>query len=104
MKVAPTYSNLLAEDDESNAELLIRQLERYNFDVDHVVDGVAAEIKLRKIRYDLILTDNRMPKLSGLEFLERIPDMNRMTPIIFLTVSNEKETIIQAAHNKKLVA
>ncbi|ASV05104.1 response regulator [Leptospira interrogans] len=104
MKVAPTYSILLAEDDESNAELLIRHLERYNFDVDHVVDGVAAEIKLRKIRYDLILTDNRMPKLSGLDLLERIPDMNRMTPIIFLTVSNEKETIIQAAHNKKLVA
>ncbi|UOG31041.1 response regulator [Leptospira noguchii] len=104
MKVAPTHSILLAEDDESNAELLIRHLERYNFDVDHVVDGVAAEIKLRKIRYDLILTDNRMPKLSGLDLLERIPDMNRMTPIIFLTVSNEKETIIQAAHNKKLVA
>ncbi len=39
MKVAPTHSILLAEDDESNAELLIRHLERYNFDVDHVVDG-----------------------------------------------------------------
>ncbi|TGM97991.1 response regulator [Leptospira yasudae] len=104
MKVAPTYSILLAEDDESNAELLIRHLERYNFDVDHVVDGIAAEIKLRKTRYDLILTDNRMPKMSGLSLLERIPETNRTTPIIFLTVSNEKETIIQAAHNKKLVA
>lgn len=104
MKVAPTYSLLLAEDDESNAELLIRHLERYNFDVDHVVDGIAAEIKLRKTRYDLILTDNRMPKLSGLDLLERIPETNRATPIIFLTVSNEKDTIIQAAHNKKLVA
>ncbi|EKO32815.1 response regulator [Leptospira santarosai] len=104
MKVAPTYSILLAEDDENNAELLIRHLERYNFDVDHVVDGVAAEIKLRKARYDLILTDNRMPKLGGIDLLERIPEMNRLTPIIFLTVSNEKETIIQAAHNKKLVA
>ncbi|EMJ94952.1 response regulator receiver domain protein [Leptospira alstonii serovar Pingchang str. 80-412] len=104
MKVAPTYFILLAEDDESNAELLIRHLERYNFDVDHVVDGIAAEIKLRKMRYDLILTDNRMPKLNGVDLLERIPEMNRPTPIILLTVSNEKETIIQAAHNKKLVA
>ncbi|AXR67806.1 response regulator [Leptospira mayottensis] len=104
MKVAPTYSILLAEDDENNAELLIRYLERYNFDVDHVIDGVAAEIKLRKTRYDLILTDNRMPKFDGIDLLERIPEMNGMTPIIFLTVSNEKETIIQAAHNRKLVA
>ncbi|PJZ57602.1 response regulator [Leptospira barantonii] len=104
MKVAATYSLLLAEDDESNAELLIRHLERYNFDVDHVVDGIAAEIKLRKTRYDLILTDNRMPKLSGLDLLERIPETNRTTPIIFLTVSNERDTIIQAAHNKRLVA
>ncbi|XDD50685.1 response regulator [Leptospira sp. WS92.C1] len=104
MKVVPHYSILLAEDDESNAELFIRHLERYNFDVDHVVDGIAAEIKLRKIRYDLILTDNQMPKQSGLSLLERIPETNRLTPIIFLTVSNEKETIIQAAHNKRLVA
>ncbi|TGK33775.1 response regulator [Leptospira gomenensis] len=104
MKVAPNYSILLAEDDESSAELLIRHLERYNFDVDHVVDGIAAEIKLRKMRYDLIVTDNRMPKQSGLNLLERIPETNRTTPIIFLTVSNEKETIIQAAHNKRLVA
>ncbi|MBM9501474.1 response regulator [Leptospira sp. 201903071] len=104
MKIAPNYSILLAEDDENNAELLIRHLERYNFEVDHVVDGFAAEIKLRKRRYDLILTDNRMPKQSGLSLLERIPEVNRTTPIIFLTVSNEKETIIQAAHNKRLVA
>ncbi|MBM9576270.1 response regulator [Leptospira sp. 201903070] len=104
MKIVPNYSILLAEDDENNAELLIRHLERYNFEVDHVVDGFAAEIKLRKRRYDLILTDNRMPKQSGLSLLERIPEINRTTPIIFLTVSNEKETIIQAAHNKRLVA
>ncbi|EMO26867.1 response regulator receiver domain protein [Leptospira interrogans serovar Bataviae str. HAI135] len=102
MKVAPTYPILLAEDDESNAELLIRHLERYNFDVDHVVDGVAAEIKLRKIRYDLILTDNRMPKLSGLDLLERIPDMNRMTPIIFLTVSNKKKRLFKPRIIKNL--
>ncbi|AOP35862.1 two-component system response regulator [Leptospira tipperaryensis] len=104
MKIAANYSILLAEDDESNAELLIRHLERFNFEVEHVVDGVAAEIKLRKQRYDLIITDNRMPKQSGLSLLERIPETNRATPIIFLTISNEKETIIQAAHNKKLIA
>lgn len=104
MKIAPNYSILLAEDDESNAELLIRHLERYNFEVDHVVDGVAAEIKLRKQRYDLIITDNKMPKQSGLSLLERIPEINRLTPIIFLTVSNEKETILQAVHNKNLIA
>lgn len=104
MKNAKNYSILLAEDDESNAELLMRHVERYNFEVDHVVDGVAAEIKLRKQRYDLIITDNKMPKQSGLSLLERIPEINRLTPIIFLTVSNEKETILQAVHNRNLVA
>ncbi|RHX85124.1 response regulator [Leptospira stimsonii] len=104
MKNAKNYSILLAEDDETNAELLIRHVERYNFEVDHVVDGVAAEIKLRKQRYDLIITDNKMPKQSGLSLLERIPEINRLTPIIFLTVSNEKETILQAVHNRNLVA
>ncbi|TGK20819.1 response regulator [Leptospira fluminis] len=99
-----SYKVLLAEDDETSADLLIHFLERYNFEVDHVVDGVAAELKLKKDVYDLILLDNQMPLLSGLRLVERIPDKNKNRPIIFLTVSNERENILQAAASGQLAA
>ncbi|PJZ71398.1 two-component system response regulator [Leptospira perolatii] len=99
-----SYRVLVAEDDETTAELLQRFLEQYNFEVDHVVDGMAAELKLRKEVYDLILLDNRMPVMTGLRLVNRIPDRNRQTPIIFLTASNEKEDIVNAASSKQLAA
>lgn len=94
---------LFAEDNESSAELLIHFLERYNFEVDHVVDGMAAELKLRKIKYDFIILDNLMPVLSGIRLVNKIPDLNKNTPVLLLTASNEKEDVINAAHSKQLV-
>ncbi len=97
------YKVLFAEDDESSADLLIHFLERYNFEVDHVVDGIAAELKLRKNRYDFILLDNRMPMLSGIQLANMVPDMNKNTPIVLLTASNEKDDVITAGRSKQLV-
>ncbi|TGL60712.1 response regulator transcription factor [Leptospira sarikeiensis] len=97
------FKILFAEDNESSAELLIHYLERFNFEVDHVVDGMAAELKLRKNKYDFILLDNMMPVLSGARLANKVPDLNKNTPIILLTASNEKEEVILAAHSKQLV-
>ncbi|TGM97237.1 response regulator [Leptospira dzoumogneensis] len=97
------FKILFAEDNESSAELLIHFLERFNFEVDHVVDGMAAELKLRKTKYDFILLDNMMPVLSGVRLASKVPDLNKNTPIVFLTASNEKEDVVAAAHSKQLV-
>ncbi|EMK00005.1 response regulator [Leptospira sp. WS58.C1] len=101
--IQPFFKILFAEDNETSAELLIHFLERFNFEVDHVVDGMAAELKLRKTKYDLVLLDNMMPVLSGVRLVSKIPDLNKNTPIIFLTASNEKEDVVAAAHSKQLV-
>ncbi|TGK06821.1 response regulator [Leptospira semungkisensis] len=98
-----TFKVLFAEDNESSAELLIHFLERFNFEVDHVVDGMAAELKLRKERYDFIILDNLMPVLSGIRLANKIPDLNKNTPVVLLTASNEKEDVVNAAHSKQLV-
>ncbi|PJZ25890.1 two-component system response regulator [Leptospira hartskeerlii] len=100
--VQSSFKVLFAEDNESSAELLIHFLERFNFEVDHVMDGMNAELKLRKSKYDFILLDNKMPILSGVRLASKIPDMNKNTPIIFLTASNEKEDVISAFQSKQL--
>ncbi|TGK02813.1 response regulator [Leptospira langatensis] len=99
----PIFKVLFAEDNESSAELLIHFLERFNFQVDHVVDGMAAELKLRKEKYDFIILDNLMPVLSGIRLANKIPDLNKNSPVVLLTASNEKEDVVNAAHSKQLV-
>ncbi|EQA45552.1 response regulator receiver domain protein [Leptospira broomii serovar Hurstbridge str. 5399] len=99
-----SYKVLLAEDDETSADLLIHYLERFNFEVDHVVDGAAGELKLRKEAYDVILLDNQMPLMSGLSLVANMPEKNRNKPVIFLTASNEKENVLYAASSGQLAA
>lgn len=91
------YKVLLLEDDESSAKLLLHTLERYNFDVTHVVDGMSGLTKIRNNSYDLVISDVNMPYLDGISFLEKGKDMLRMTPVIMLTAVGEKDQVRRAA-------
>ncbi len=94
------YKVLLAEDDDSSAKLLIHTLERYNFSVTHVTDGMAALTKIRSNTFDLVISDIMMPYLDGLAFLEKAKDFIKSTPVIMLTSVGEKDQILRAAYSK----
>lgn len=98
MTKVKVYKILLLEDDESSAKLLLHTLERYNFDVTHVIDGMAGLIKIRNNSYDLIISDIMMPNMDGISVLERGNEHLKNTPIILLTSVGEKETVVRAAH------
>jgi len=91
------YKVLLLEDDESSAKLLLHTLERYNFDVTHVVDGMSGLTKIRNNSFDLVISDVNMPYLDGISFLEKGKDMLKMTPVIMLTAVGDKEQVRRAA-------
>ncbi|TGL44188.1 response regulator [Leptospira perdikensis] len=91
------YKILLLEDDESTAKLLLHTLERYNFDVTHVVDGMSGLTKIRNNSYDLVISDVNMPYLDGISFLEKGKEMLKMTPVIMLTAVGEKDQVRRAA-------
>ena len=69
----PELSVLLAEDNEINARIALKLLDRLGCDVAHAHDGVEAleaaraAIRGERPRFDLILMDIRMPGLDGLE-------------------------------------
>ena len=99
---------LLAEDSIYDAELTIRELKKHNManNLFHVKDGEEAlEFIFATGRYatdrdsvllpKLILLDIQMPKVSGLEVLERIrkdPRTNQI-PVVILTSSKEDPDI-----------
>lgn len=91
------FKILLAEDDDNSAKILMHVLDRYNFAVTHVPDGMAALSKVRVNKYDLIISDIMMPYLDGLSFIEKAKEFSKDTPIILLTAVGERKNVLRAA-------
>jgi CheY-like chemotaxis protein len=53
--------------------------------VDAVEDGVLAWEALQAKSYDLLITDNDMPKMSGFELIERLRKEGMTLPVIFVS-------------------
>jgi DNA-binding response OmpR family regulator len=78
---------LVAEDDFFLRQLEAEVLRCAGFEVDEVEDGAAAWDRLQRKNYDLLVTDNNMPMVSGVELLKRIHAAHLSLPIIMATGS-----------------
>lgn len=76
---------LLAEDTDSNYLLVKVILKEYT--LVRVNNGLEAVELLRKIPFDLVLMDIRMPIMDGLEATIRIREYNKQIPIIAFTAN-----------------
>lgn len=80
---------LYAEDEVSLSEAVVDILEYHKYSVDVVYDGEEALSYLRVEKYDGIILDIMMPKLSGLEVLKTIRAEGCKTPVLLLTAKGE---------------
>ncbi len=96
-----TNGHLLWADDE--IELLkghILFLQKKGYEVDTVTNGFDAVDRCAENTYDLILLDENMPGISGLETLNRIKDISPTTPVVMVTKSEEENIMDQAIGSK----
>ena len=92
-----TTGHLLWVDDE--IEMLrahIIFLEKKGYDVTTVNNGNDAIEECRKRNFDLVLLDEMMPGITGLETLQQIKDISPSTPIVMVTKSEEENIMDQA--------
>ena len=89
---------LIIEDEEPIRRVLVRILteEDASFDVHEAVDGKDGLNKLKNSNYDLVLCDIKMPKLDGIEVLEKIKFSKKMLPFIMLTGHGNVSTAVEA--------
>ena len=93
---------ILIVDDEP---IMLRSIKSWlsdDFDVSVVNSGKAAFKFLEAQTVDLILLDYKMPEMSGPAFLAKIrgeEDFKNL-PVIFLTASNDKESVLSVVHLK----
>ena len=75
-------------------------LEKKGYEVEKVSNGQDALDLCREKTYDLILLDENMPGISGLETLARIKEISPVTPVVMVTKSEEEKIMDQAIGSK----
>ena len=96
MKTNRSQTILLADDDENLRRVLEFQLTEAGYKVLTAQDGAQALEIFTQNDFDCVVTDLRMPKLSGLEFLEKIKAQGAEIPVIVITAFGEVETAVAA--------
>src|SRR5450759_780416 len=78
----PPHRILVVEEDIHVRQLNTEVLTRSGYEVDAAEDGAAAWVALNGDSYDLMITDNGMPKLTGIELLRKLRAARMELPVI----------------------
>lgn len=86
---------LLVEDDKVSASIFKKILLEGGYDIFHAKDGLKAIHELSKNKYDLILSDIRMPNLDGYQLLAFINEQPLNIPVVFISTYSSVEDEIK---------
>ncbi|MEO8860177.1 MAG: sigma-54 dependent transcriptional regulator [Ginsengibacter sp.] len=90
-------SSILIIDDEKSIRKTLTEILSYEgYKIDEAADGEEGLKKFKDKTYDLVLCDIKMPKLDGIEFLERAREINDEVPIIIISGHGNIETAVEA--------
>lgn len=87
---------LIIDDERSIRNTLKEVLEYEKFTVDLAEDGVVGLRKIQKNDYDIVLCDIKMPKMDGMEVLDKILETKPDTTVVMITGHGSIETAVEA--------
>lgn len=90
-------ANLLIIDDEKAIRKTLTEILSYEgYKIDEAENGEEGLKKFREKTYDVVLCDIKMPKLDGIEFLDRSREINPDVPVIMISGHGTIETAVEA--------
>ncbi|HEY8398852.1 MAG TPA: response regulator, partial [Flavihumibacter sp.] len=90
-------SQILIIDDERAIRKTLGEILSYEgYKVDEASDGEEGLKKFKEKTYDVVLCDIKMPKLDGIEFLDKAREANPDVPIIMISGHGTIETAVEA--------
>ena len=88
---------ILIIDDEKSIRNTLRDILTYEkFEVDEAGDGAEGIRKAESGNFDLILCDIKMPKMDGIEVLEKLHEINPDIPVVMISGHGTIETAVEA--------
>lgn len=90
-------SNILIIDDEKAIRKTLTEILSYEgYKIEEASDGEEGLKKFRERAFDVVLCDIKMPKLDGIEFLEKARETNPDVPVIMISGHGTIETAVEA--------
>src|SRR5690606_14587440 len=86
----------VADDDDSLRWVLQTQLEEMGYTVSAVSDGMEALAEIEREPPSLVLSDLKMPRLSGMELLKRIQTEHAEIPVVIMTAYGTIQSAVEA--------
>lgn len=90
-------AKILVVDDEQSIRRTLREiLEFEKYQVEEAADGLDCLAKLKTSKYDVVICDIKMPKMDGMEALERIQILSPDTPVVMISGHANIDTAVDA--------
>src|SRR5213078_17962 len=90
-------SNILIIDDEKAIRKTLAEILSYEgYRIDEAGDGEEGLKKFIATLYDVVICDIKMPKMDGIEFLEKAREINADVPVIVISGHGNIETAVEA--------
>jgi two-component system, OmpR family, response regulator ArlR len=86
---------LIVEDEEGILQFLKQGLEEENYQISAVNNGLDGYNLFQAEKFDLVLLDWMLPKMTGLQVCQKIRETDTKTPIIFLTAKDTVQETIE---------
>jgi len=90
------YRILVVDDDEQMRVALSATLKHLQYNATVAKDAKEALKYLKKERFDVILSDLKMPKIDGVEFLKEAKKITKETPFIMITAFGDVKTAVES--------
>lgn len=87
---------LIIDDEKAIRKTLTEILSFEGYKMDEAADGEEGLKKFKEKSYDVVLCDIKMPKLDGIEFLQKAAEANPDIPIIMISGHGNIETAVEA--------
>lgn len=96
MAVNPKYNFLIVEDNDTMREGIVRVVEKMGHKAVETADAEQAEKQLSKTKFDLLISDYKLPGMTGIELLEKIKQISPETEAMLITAYGSIELAVEA--------
>jgi DNA-binding response OmpR family regulator len=90
---APGPRILVVDDDADIRRLTAKLLANHGYQVDAAEDGAAGWEAICRTRYDLLITDHNMPRISGVELVQMLRSARMTLPVVLASGSLPAEVL-----------
>lgn len=87
---------LIIDDEKAIRKTLSEILSFEGYKIEEAVDGEEGLKKFKDKAYDVVLSDIKMPKIDGIDFLQKATEANPDVPIIMISGHGNIETAVEA--------